>query len=397
MDDVRLLRDPANAVPASSVVTAVSETVVACLTPLFRLLGDELRLIRESLCTPQQKTPFIVGMHVDSEGASLKEVTPPGYDDDDYDGDLEAFEAQLVLLSPSRSEHAFLHLGEEESTRRAALQADCAAFFRGVAAAMVTSVPVEAHRSVVAPVVAPPAGNAMSGRHSPVVEAETVARRVIMGDASAALFTLARKFVSAQDALAVRVAVRSRAEVEFFDGEAAARRGFEIAAFAPFPHVPAPTGPATAVDSETRGTVTVTMNDRYAHPAEPLIRESLGTPPPKIPFHVGLRSDRELGGDATFRDPANTVPASDTVHGCEPPPNMRFDPRYKRTVPTCDNDGLLSAEDVKTRGRGTHAEPQSTEPQTPGPAGDPASDAAARAKPTLSGGTNAGTSGAGTN
>ena len=48
----------------------------------------------------------------------------------------------------------------------------------------------------------------------------------------------------------------------------------------------------------------------------------------------------------------------DAVHGCEPPPNMRFDPRHNRTMPMCDNIGLSSAAIVETRNRDTHAEHQ---------------------------------------
>ena len=293
MDEVRLLRDPGNAVPASSVVTAVSETVVACLAPLFRLLGDELRLIRESMCTLQIKTPFIVGMHLDSEGDASKEVTPH---DDDYDADLEAFEAQMVLLSPS------LHLSEEETTYRAAMQSECSTFFRGVSAAMATSATALAHRCVVVPVVALPAEIAPA-RYNPVVEAETVARRFHMDGAAAAHLAIVKEMVSVLGALAIRTTARNRAEVRFLDGEADARRELEFAAFAPLSTF-VPLSDTSVIGSVSEGDV----HDAHA-----------------------VASDH---GDAAVRPIVRDHRDSDTVHGCEPPPTMRFDPRYNRTVPT---------------------------------------------------------------
>ena len=371
-DEFRLLRDPANSVPASNVVTAVSESVVACLAPLFRLLGDELRLFRESMCTPQSKTPILVGLHSDSKGDASKDAPPPGLEcDDDYDADLEAFEAQLVLLSPSPHEHALLHIIEEEGTHRAAVQADCTAFFLGVAAATATSAAAVAHRCVFMPAIAPPV---QTGRFNPVVEAETVARRVVMCAGSAALFAFALEMVSELGALAVRATARGRAEVgffddeaaarreqegaetivrrviggdadaalfahvmdvvssrgagavraavhataaraaalghaevQFFDGEAAARREIEVAAFAQFPHVPS--DPVVHPVDE--------FQDLPEEHAETLARESVRTPPPITPVSVGMHSDREPG-DATLRNSANAVSATTVVTAVGP-------------------------------------------------------------------------------
>ena len=108
-----------------------------------------------------------------------------------------------------------------------AVQAECAAFLRGVAAGFASAVAVPHHRVVVTVIASPPESTMpcpAAGRYNHVVEAETVTRRVIMGDAAAVFFALALEIVSAQGALAVRTAARGRAEVRFFDGETAARR-----------------------------------------------------------------------------------------------------------------------------------------------------------------------------
>ena len=172
-----------------------------------------------------------------------------------------------------------------------AVQAECAAFLRGVAAGFASAVAVPHHRVVVTVIASPPESTMpcpATGRYNHVVEAETVTRRVIMGDAAAVFFALALEIVSAQGALAVRTAARGRAEVRFFDGEpaarreladaerfimgnahcaldmvsalggitdrteffdceAASRRDIEDAAFAPFPHVPAAAGESSPV------------------------------------------------------------------------------------------------------------------------------------------------------
>ena len=112
---------------APSLESSVAAAVAAALVPLVEALVRALHGVR----APEPHAPTL---HSDSEGDASKKAAPPRNDDgdDDYDADLEAFEAQLVLLSPSPSEHALLHIIEEESTHRAAVQADCVAFLRGV-------------------------------------------------------------------------------------------------------------------------------------------------------------------------------------------------------------------------------------------------------------------------
>ena len=105
-----------------------------------------------------------------------------------------------------------------------AVQAECAAFLRGVAAGFASAVAVP-HRGV---------RTAARGRAEVrFFDGETAARReladaerFIMGDAVCAL-----DMVSALGGITDRT--------EFFDCEAASRRDIEDAAFAPSPHVPA--------------------------------------------------------------------------------------------------------------------------------------------------------------
>ena len=302
-DELRLLRGPANSVPASSVAAVVSESVVACLAPLFRLLGDELRLYRESLCTPPPKTNISAGLRTDSEGDASKEATPPGdLDCDDYDADLEAFEAELVLLHPSPSERAMLHAIEEESTHRAAVQADSAAFFRGVDAALVTAAALAssaATKSLGREFVA----GARAHARFRFVDCEAAARREIesterfdSGEATATFFaqlcaqatvdatrrgmTLACDVISSLGGAAERI--------EAIESEAEARRELEDAALTTFHPIPAPAG--------ERGPVIAA--DSVSNPVMP--PEDARDDPPE--------ADPSLSGDAVSRDPVIPAP-----------------------------------------------------------------------------------------